>query len=424
MNKKKIICLLLIVFLLSGCNVAFFQGTIQEENSNKQIKGNKGLTLSIQNTLPEEISGGVEIPIQFLIQNEGAYDLGNISEKPLKYYLVLNSDSNIQILDSDSNVQNNEEPTDGNRATGPCDANSNFRDTPQGREICNSLEEENEEPNIRKLNEDLVGVTQQRTIGGFTTESFNITTLSQPTLKKTATISGHLCYPYETKLEILTCLDSSLFNFDETSFCEAETQKFDSQGAPVAIKKIETNKLKKKTDGIYYSVKIYLEDVGKGVIIKEDKLYDHCRGDLSFELGERNLGLKTITPILELEGYSSYEVNECYAAVTVAEASCEYIKAQNERIGGSYSLDEVNECYAAITVAEASCRNLKVQENEERFECGSLKKVDGENYIECNLHLFANSNEEIENFITKEIKLKIRLPYGYQTGVSKTITLE
>ena len=81
------------------------------------------------------------------------------------------------------------------------------------------------------------------------------------------TIQATICYPYSTRLGTSVCIDP--FPYDETQekVCEMGTYTFSSQGAPVAVTRIEqeasTNKIQ---------FKITIKNVGDGDIISLGKL--------------------------------------------------------------------------------------------------------------------------------------------------------
>lgn len=86
-----------------------------------------------------------------------------------------------------------------------------------------------------------------------------------------------VCYSYETKLTANVCIDASGYSFQkQRKPCDAKVPiALKSQGAPVAVKKIET--ITAKSSGIVKPIfRIYIANVGKGQIIDKNKLKLFC----------------------------------------------------------------------------------------------------------------------------------------------------
>jgi len=207
MYQKKIIVLLLISgIFLTGCASLFSSGT---ETNQEEVTGNKGLTIKFEENLPPElVSEGSQNKISFLIKNEGAYNLEGTEENPIEYYLKIGTDLNNRITPRLTDGTNEYETQD--ECIGQNGGQLN---------VC-SLQVN---PHQKTLNKPLIGITQHRTIGGFTQQDFTAEINSTNTqLKKTTRITGTLCFPYETQLKTTVCLDDSLLNPGEEKICQVK----------------------------------------------------------------------------------------------------------------------------------------------------------------------------------------------------------
>jgi len=384
MYQKKLIILFLGFFFLTGC-ASLFPTNSGENEENEQVIGTKGLTIKFEENLPPEIaSEGSQITISFLIKNEGTYNLEEKADgSPEEYFLKVSSDTNSKII----------------------------------------IDDERKTTHRQTLNESLIGINQYRTQGGFTTQEFQGEIDSSSTqLKKTTRITGTLCFPYKTQLKTTTCLDDSLINFNEEKICEAGETLFESQGAPVAITKIQEQKLQKKRDGTHYNLKIYLENVGEGVIIKENKTREQCFQGLPFTPDEINLGLKTISakPQNQTTEYKySYKENNYHDD----EDTCNRALNNEENDVKEGKTCKLVEKITRILkqVQQQEERNapiVRISQSDDELECDSLRREGTENYIKCGINL-----GDAENIINSQTELTIIIPYGYQITTTRNIEI-
>lgn len=85
------------------------------------------------------------------------------------------------------------------------------------------------------------------------------------------------CYKYLTKAAANVCVDASDYSFrKERKPCDPKVSvTLNSQGAPVAVKKIET--ITERAGGVIRpKFKIYISNVGKGLVINQDSLHLFC----------------------------------------------------------------------------------------------------------------------------------------------------
>ena len=80
-------------------------------------------------------------------------------------------------------------------------------------------------------------------------------------------ILATVCYPYRTNAGPSVCIDPTPFDFDQGQVCEMGPKTLTSQGAPIAVTRIEQEAF---TDSIQF--KIYFENAGSGDVINIDKL--------------------------------------------------------------------------------------------------------------------------------------------------------
>jgi len=84
------------------------------------------------------------------------------------------------------------------------------------------------------------------------------------------------CYDYQTKKGIQICIDPVPFQKTNKP-CEMKAITLESQGAPVAITKVEP-KLIPKGNGYELTVDIHFQNKGKGQIFEKDKIDVACGG--------------------------------------------------------------------------------------------------------------------------------------------------
>lgn len=90
------------------------------------------------------------------------------------------------------------------------------------------------------------------------------------------------CYDYSTIESANVCIDSDP-NGKETKPCIVNDLTFTSQGAPIAITKIETAMLPSGGNTVKPEFKIYIKNSGVGDVIKSDKIDLACKSKLTEE---------------------------------------------------------------------------------------------------------------------------------------------
>ena len=91
-------------------------------------------------------------------------------------------------------------------------------------------------------------------------------------------LMASICYKYATKLTANVCIDDLSYSFQkQRKPCDAKVPVAftKGQGAPVAVKKIETITEKSGT-AIRPKFKIYIGNVGKGFVIDKDSIHLFC----------------------------------------------------------------------------------------------------------------------------------------------------
>ncbi|MBI2175898.1 hypothetical protein HYU40_00925 [Candidatus Woesearchaeota archaeon] len=87
-----------------------------------------------------------------------------------------------------------------------------------------------------------------------------------------------VCYKYETRLTANVCVDAAPFSFQkQRKPCDAKLPLvFQSQGAPVAVKKIETLSPEKEGGFVRPKFKIYFANAASGTVIDKNSLNLFC----------------------------------------------------------------------------------------------------------------------------------------------------
>ena len=97
--------------------------------------------------------------------------------------------------------------------------------------------------------------------------------------KKDTDLRADVCYSYKTKLTANVCIDASSYSFQkQRKPCDYKAPLVfnKGQGAPVAVKRIETLEPDKSGGFVKPRFKIFIGNVGNGLIIHQDKLDLFC----------------------------------------------------------------------------------------------------------------------------------------------------
>ncbi|RLE37632.1 hypothetical protein DRJ17_06135 [Candidatus Woesearchaeota archaeon] len=99
--------------------------------------------------------------------------------------------------------------------------------------------------------------------------------------KHDSTILANVCYKYQTKKDITTCIDTDIYNLKKMQkVCMVRDITLTPQGAPVAITKIESEMLPAEDDNLIKpAFKIYIKNVGNGEVIDKGKISDICSSE-------------------------------------------------------------------------------------------------------------------------------------------------
>jgi len=88
------------------------------------------------------------------------------------------------------------------------------------------------------------------------------------------------CYKYQTKAVADVCIDTDIYNTKPgEKACEMKTESMVSQGAPVAVTKVEAGVITKTIGGrdyIFPQYLIYIKNKGKGQVITSDSVKKAC----------------------------------------------------------------------------------------------------------------------------------------------------
>lgn len=93
----------------------------------------------------------------------------------------------------------------------------------------------------------------------------------------TTTIGLNVCYPYSTRAELTTCVDTDVFQRIKTKPCTAKPVSLSGQGAPVAVTRIEPT-FAPHTDPnkVRAEFLIYIKNLGAGQVYEADKSFEAC----------------------------------------------------------------------------------------------------------------------------------------------------
>ncbi len=163
-------------------------------------------------------------------------------------------------------------------------------DSPYGKVLLHGFDRNimpfnNLEPNknmARKSLPDLPAKTMFNPDGGYNTVEFSIPRNHIYVPYKgtyTPTLTLSTCYYYETSAAPTVCIAPKPGELNEDSPCRPETINMESQGAPVAITKIE-----QEMEDWFVNFILTVENVGSGRVIAHTKEgYDNCPNNLGYD---------------------------------------------------------------------------------------------------------------------------------------------
>ncbi len=227
-NKNTGIILLVIitlVFFLSGCIGPF--NLQNPANQDEFRKGNDGILINfLDNAPPSETYEDYPFSIGLMLKNAGAYDTngGIISFTVEEDY--------IDLLD-----------------------NNDIRFNLKGKSLALPIGDQKTEV-IRAKAKKISGQSEMHT----------------------SKILTSICYPYQTKKSVDVCIDTDIYNIKNIQkVCNVKDITLTTQGAPVAITKIESEMLSSEDENIVKpSFEIYVKNVGDGIAFAKEKVNDAC----------------------------------------------------------------------------------------------------------------------------------------------------
>jgi len=133
--------------------------------------------------------------------------------------------------------------------------------------------------------------------------------------KHESTILANVCYQYQTKKDITTCIDTDVYDLKKMQkVCRVKDITLAPQGAPVSITKVESEMLPAEDDNLIKpAFKIHIKNVGNGEVIDKGKISDICSSepvdykelnivDIKVMLSNEELECKPIPLKLKYEG--------------------------------------------------------------------------------------------------------------------------
>ena len=233
--KKTIIMVLVVALIISGCKGRYTDGPIVTRDI---FEGKNGLVMEFQ-PIPGEVFGGSPFRFDVELRNEGAFDIE-------RGYLTLGLESDFIGL-GEWLIR---APITGMMSDGQAEFDL------KGKSILNP--------------EGSQGMTS------VTLFAKEIEALRE---MHTSVILFTGCYAYQTKLSEGMCIDADLLGTKTVEkACEVEDKSFSSQGAPVAITKIEATMFP-EDDVVKPRFLIYIENKGGGEVIKSDVVRKACSGE-------------------------------------------------------------------------------------------------------------------------------------------------
>jgi hypothetical protein len=231
---------LIILLLLAGCGPKTQVSPITDIDVHKGVEGLKMQFL--KNSPPDEVKDNSVVMLGFLLQNKGAYDIngGILSLGVEDEYMALDEWKPSDVIIKNIN-----------------DKQAMF--SLEGRSRLNTEGDK--------------GVV---TIKAWTYE------LEEQAETHTSTIMLTACYRYMTKLAEEVCIDTDLFGLRRVEkVCEVKDKSFSSQGAPVAITKVETTIRADESSDDYVipEFKIYIRNKGSGEVIDSYKIQEACSSE-------------------------------------------------------------------------------------------------------------------------------------------------
>ncbi len=245
-NLFQILNLFIIIFVI-GC-------TSVSSGNQKEINvhvGYEGLSMDfVKNTPPAKVFEKGEFPVYLIIKNSGAFSIKDSNANVMNAYVNLGVEkdytSKVTLLENER-IQ---KLSGINAASFKIDGKSNVNP-----------------------------------IGDEQVISFNVVAgkIDPQSEAHPSAVTATLCYPYQTILSSTVCIDSDISNLrPEKKVCQVKDLiTSGGQGAPVAVTKIEmsmlpTQSISGQPQKIIPQFLIYVENVGKGLVIRKEAVNDFC----------------------------------------------------------------------------------------------------------------------------------------------------
>jgi len=249
MIKKELIGLLLILFFvfIAGCDTLLKGGADNEETDFKRTS--EGLFMGFVNNYPQErfIVGNIdeEITVVIDVRNKGTYP-SETSKNSLSVEEGYFKLGNIHISGFDDEILKFEEEV----STGAGGAAESVKIKDKNSESLSKLFLQPASP----INPN----------GGFDTAEFVGKIIANKIVidEYEPTILATACYPYFTKASPTICIDPHPFDSRQEKVCGIGTTTLTSQGAPIAVTKVEQEAATGKIQ-----FKIHIKNVGNGDVI-------------------------------------------------------------------------------------------------------------------------------------------------------------
>ena len=223
---------------------------------------------------------------------------------------------------------------------------------------------------LNRLSTSLEGKSNVNIIGGTDIVTFNgIVKINQLNVEKyEPTLLATVCYQYFTTAGPSVCIDPDPYStLSQKKVCEVNSISLSSQGAPIAVTRIDEEAFQEKTQ-----FKISIKNVGSGDVIKREAISNKCN------------------------------------------------PFGNEKV----SRDDVDKVYIEkVTIGGTDLECSPFAEGNVKGSQGTIKLINGEAYVVCELR-----KEEYEAYKVSKTSfttpLNIRLAYGYRTAAQRSLQIK
>ena len=230
---KKIIFLIIVIILIVGCaDLEKITGKEEEKLPERaKIRGSKGLKIEFVKNAPPDIvkENRDNIPLAFKVENKGASE-------------ITNGIINLVGLEKD------------------------YIDVTETIPVSIPT---------------LTPRTLKAAIGGIDTVFLTLRTkaVEEVTKAHDTRIVAQACYDYETKAYPKICIDPDVYDLKiKEKACRTYDVSLTTQGAPVAVTKVEINMIPTEQESVTPNFIIYVNNVGGGSIIKQGTYQSFCAG--------------------------------------------------------------------------------------------------------------------------------------------------